>query len=37
MLCANVDGHLHRNLSMQQRAVLLKESSDRILGSDKVL
>jgi hypothetical protein len=36
MLCANGDDHPHRNLSMQQRVALLKESSDRIQGSDKV-
>jgi hypothetical protein len=36
MLCANGVDHLRHNLSKQQRAVLLKESSDRTLGSDKV-
>jgi hypothetical protein len=36
-LCANGDAHLHRNLSKQQHVELLRESSDRILGSDTAL
>jgi hypothetical protein len=36
-LCANVGVHLRRNLSRQQHAALLTESSDRILDSDMAL
>jgi hypothetical protein len=36
-LYANVVVHLHRNLSTQQRAAWLMESSDRTLGIDMVL
>jgi hypothetical protein len=36
-LCASVGVHLHRNLSKQQHAALLTESSDRILDSDMAL
>jgi hypothetical protein len=36
-LYANVDVHPHRNLSRQQHAALLAESSDHILGSDMAL
>ena len=36
-LYANDDVHLHRNPSKQQHVELLRESSDRILGSDMVL
>jgi hypothetical protein len=37
MLCASDGVHLHRILSRQQHAELLKESFDRTQGSDMVL